>query len=105
MDQMNDESWAKLCNVLTWRDLHEQYLSALQRCEAYCEANPSHRATDAIISTMGGVAVVYAGLRAALTNPSRYDDPADQSMSNCVLALVRKIHREIPAMEKKAGTA
>jgi hypothetical protein len=105
MDQMKDDSWNLLTSTLTWRDLNDQYLSALQHCERYCEANPSDRATNAIISTMGGLSAVYAGLRGVLTNPSRYDDPADQSMSNCVLALVRKIRREIPAVETKGGTA
>lgn len=96
MEQLQDTSWAALTNVITWRDLGEQYLSALQHCEAYCAADPGQRMTNVMIATMGGLSTVYVGLRPILDNPSRYDDPAEKTMANCVLALCRKIRRYIP---------
>jgi hypothetical protein len=96
---MKDTSWAALSNVLTWRDLSERYLEALQQCEAYMKAHPAETPTSAISAAMGGLAAVYVGLRPILANPDRADEPASKEFANIVLALVRKIRREIPVTE------
>lgn len=96
--QLKDDSWAQLRNQFTWGDCEEQYLSGLSHIEAYCKVTPSYRLTNAMAATMGGLHALYVGLRPILANPARFHDKADQSMADCILAMVRKIKREIPAV-------
>ena len=88
--------WAKLTGDLTWKEVADVYLETLQRCETYMTAHPEARASSPVSLAMGGLATVYIGLRPILGNAARYDERASPEMAEVVLALARKVQKDVP---------
>ena len=98
--------WDELANVLTWRDVVNEWYDAHQRVEAYIQAHPHESALPGpVFFALSGVRVLYDGLRPIIDNPTRYDEPASREIADAVFATVRRIRRDMPVSEPVTGNA
>lgn len=81
-----------------------RYLEASQRVSDYCESHKEACGTSTELSRhIGGLVVVYIGLRRIILDPLRYAEKAEPAMSASVLYLATQILKDIPAQEKAAS--
>ena len=98
MEQVTDE-WADLTRVCTWDEIIREYSDALKRVEAYCQAHPEARETGGpICLALGAVVAVHVGLRGAIADPSMHDELAPKELTEIVLALSRRVRRDVPEL-------
>ena len=80
-------------------------MTASLRVKDFTDANPKMEPIPVELAhAIGGLTTLYVGLRKHINDPTKYDLPAEPTMSECVLSLAGRILRDLPAQEK-AGAA
>lgn len=96
---MASTEWNTFAEQLTWRAVLDEYGEALSRVEYYCMQHAdSPTMPGEVFLAVASIRALYDGLRPIIMEPSRYDEPAESTMVEAVLAAVRRTRRALPSM-------
>ena len=93
-----DTMWADFCKSFTWSELLQQFLEGLQHLEKYREGHPQALPPH-VKAALEGMRTMGQQLQGIVNDPARFAEPAPPEAVTQILAMVRKVRREVPTIE------
>jgi hypothetical protein len=96
MDKVHQLRWNDFVASMTYRDVFQEWLAALSHCEKYRAEHPERELPAAVMTAMQGMLAAYTQLRHLAEESALLDKLAPVETTNVILALGRKVRRELP---------
>ena len=99
MERTAELRWQGFLAELTWKDCLSEFLGALQHLEHYKNAFPAPECPEQFALALVQMAAMGKRLQAIISDPSRYEEKAVPEVANCILAMARRVRRDVPTIQ------
>ena len=99
MEHDNKLKWQGFLASLTWADCLKEFLEALHHLERYRDAHPAQACPAPFVRALSQMRTMGDRLQSIIHDPGCYEQRATPEVANVILAMARRVKREVPTVE------
>lgn len=98
MERTNELRWQGFLAELTWKECLTEFLDALNHLERYRNAFPAPECPAPFALALEQMRSMGERLQSIIHDPGCYEEKAVPEVANCILAMARRVKREVPTV-------
>jgi hypothetical protein len=98
MEHDNKLKWDGFLASLTWADCLKEFLETLNHLERYRDAFPAPECPAPFAHALEQMRTMGTRLESIIHDPGCYEQKATPEIANVILALARRVKREVPTV-------
>ncbi len=98
MEHDNKLKWKGFLASLTWADCLKEFLDALHHLERYRDGYPAQAFPAPFVLALSQMRTMGNRLQSIILDPGCYEQRATPEVANVILALARRVKRDVPTV-------